>query len=131
MKEDDRLDVAVVRFLPFFLFIISGIDIYARANDIDMGGISFLHGYSVLYPMALFLISLSNKKYHCSYNRLCYVFLIIFPIVNYIDVQFDIIKDSCTYIIIIATLYAICTIGSFLLCVWHFIKVVMDKVKIE
>lgn len=121
------LDIFIVRFLPFILFGISGIDIYACWNGLDIDSFYYLHSNSIIYATALYLISLSNRKYHCAYNRLCYLFLIIIPLVNYLDSVFNIIPDTIRYLKIITYGYIFCTIGSVILCICHFIKVVRNK----
>lgn len=123
------LDVTIVRFLPFVLFGISGIDTYYCWMGLDIDDFYYFHSNSVIYALALFLISLSNKKYHCSYNRLCYVFLILTPLLNYLDAVFDLIPDVVLYLKIITYSYIFCAVGSIVLCVWHFIKVNSVRMK--
>lgn len=117
------IDVFIVRFLPFILFVITGIDILGCWLGWDNDKFYFLHSNSIIYAIALFLISLANKKYHCIYNRLCYLFLIIIPLFNYLDALFNLIPDVTIYLMVITYLYILCAVGSLVLCVWHFIKV--------
>lgn len=123
------LDIIIVRFTPFLLFAISGIDTLACWLGWDIDNFYYFHSNSVLYALALFFISLSNKKYHCSYNRLCYVFLIVTPLINYLDALFDLIPDVTIYLMVITYLYILCAVGSLVLCVWHFVKVTSARMK--
>lgn len=59
------LDIFLVRFLPFVLYIQVGITILRALNGIDDYPFNLLHSNSAIYATVLFLISLSNKRYHC------------------------------------------------------------------
>lgn len=121
------LDVFVVRFLPFILFAITIINI---VNCVATGVAPltyYLHSHSVIYATSLFLISLSNKKYHCIYNRAMYIFLILVPIVNYLEAKYHIFptKDSISWFIIITTILTALTTAY--LAIKHFVNISKRK----
>lgn len=116
-------DIYIVRFLPIILFIISGVDIILCWHGYDLSNAYLLHSNSIIYASALFLISLSNSKYHCIYNRLCYAYLIIMPIINYADSRFDLIPNVESYLIFFSVLYGLMTIGTIILSIYHFISI--------
>lgn len=116
------LDVFIVRFLPFILFGLFWANLYCAENYIDITITYELHGNSIFYSLALFLISLSNKKYHCVYNRAIYAFLIIVPIINFLDSIFVFFEDFDHYI---ETMYLFCRctlIITAFLAIHHFIQ---------
>ena len=116
------LDVFIVRFLPFILFIIFGINLYCAYNFIDITITYELHGNSFIYALALFIISLSNKKYHCVWNRAMYVFLIAVPIFNFLDAIFVFFEDIDIYIAIIYWAFRITALITAFLAIRHFIQ---------
>lgn len=116
------LDIFIVRFLPFILFVITGINIICCANGIDVRDGYYLHSHSVIYASALFLISLCNKRYHCVWNRAMYVFLIIVPCLNYLDTKLDILPHNSGIYIFIATLYLGTLLITAYLAIRHFVN---------
>ena len=123
------LDVFIVRFLPFILFIVFGINLHCAYNFIDITITYELHGNSFIYALALFIISLSNKKYHCVWNRAMYVFLIVVPIFNFLDAIFVFFEDIDIYIAIIYWAFRITAIITAFLAIRHF--VLMSKRRLE
>lgn len=115
------LDVFIVRFLPFILFIIFGINLHCAYNFIDITITYELHGNSFIYALALFIISLSNKKYHCVWNRAMYIFLIVVPIFNFLDAIFVFFEDIDIYIAIIYWAFRITAITTAFLAIRHFV----------
>ncbi len=116
------LDVAIVRLLPFILYIIFGVNLLCCSFGVDITLFYELHGNSAIYATALYLISLSNKKYHCKWNRAMYLFLIVVPIMNFLDSAFDIISDVRTYYIVIYIVYAIVAIYTAYHAIKHFVE---------
>lgn len=116
------LDIILVRFIPILLSIFIGINIYDSWNGEFTYFSMFFHSNSVVYASALFLISLSNKKYHCVWNRAMYVELIIFPLINYLDAKFNLIPDVVLYLKAITSLYIISLVITAYLGINHFIK---------
>lgn len=116
------LDVFIVRFLPFVLFIIFGLDLYCAYNFIDITDAYYLHSNSSIYALGLFFISLSNKRYHCIWNRAMYLFLIIAPIFNYLDATFNLVPIVDTYLTIIAWSFGLTAIITAYLAIRHFIQ---------
>ena len=117
------LDVFIVRFLPFILFIITGINIICCSCGIDVREGYYLHSHSVIYASALFLISLCSKRYHCVWNRAMYAFLIIVPFINYLDKKLDFIPyDYGCYISIIGLYIGTLLITAYL-AIKHFVDI--------
>lgn len=116
------LDVFIVRFLPFILFIITGVNIVCCALGIDVRDSYALHSHSVLYSLSLFLISLCNRRYHCIWNRAMYVFLILVPCLNYIDKKIDILPYNEWAYIVIAILYVGTMLITAYLAIRHFVQ---------
>lgn len=119
-----KLDVFIVRFLPFGLFIlICYIVINSRLGntEIDYNAINQIHSNSFPYALALFLISLSDKKYHCIWNRAMYVELMVIPIINYINAKFHIFYDELSMIYFVSLTLILTLIATIILAVRHFI----------
>lgn len=114
-------DIFIVRMLPFVLFLIFGINLLCTWLGIDISILYHLHSNSALYALALFLISLSNKKYHCIWNRAMYLFLIIVPVLNFTDCWLDYIPTAKCYLIIITVFFVLASISTAYLSVKHFI----------
>lgn len=123
------LDVFIVRFLPFILFVIFGINLHCAYNFIDITITYELHGNSFIYALALFIISLSNKKYHCIWNRAMYLFLIVVPIFNFLDAIFVFFEDIDTYIEIIYWTFGITALITAYLAIKHFVT--MSKRRLD
>lgn len=115
------IDVFVVRFTPFvvFAFFIMGI-VYSIVED-KTPEFYYLHSNSAIYALGLFLISLANKRYHCIYNRAMYIFLIIVPIINYLEVKYDIFPCEDAYSLSIAVMALFTIMATSYLAIRHFI----------
>lgn len=124
-----RLDIFIIRFLPFILFVITGINIFCCATGIDVRDSYALHSHSVIYALALFLISLSNSHYHCIWNRAMYIYLIVVPTLNYLDKKFDFFPLDNTTIVIVAALYIITAIITAYLAIRHFAQGAIKRYK--
>lgn len=122
------LDILIVRFLPFVLFIQVGVTILRACNGIDDYPFNLLHSNSAIYAIALFLISLSNKKYHCVWNRAMYAFLIFTPTFNYLDAVFGLFQEVDTYFIVIYTTYSLTAFITAYLAIRHFVKITKRKI---
>ena len=116
------LDVLIVRLLPFVIFVITGINIICCSCGIDVRDSYYLHSHSAIYATALFLISLCNKRYHCIWNRAMYVFLIIVPILNYLDIKINFAPYTYVSYIVIATLYIGTILITAYLAIKHFVE---------
>lgn len=116
------LDVFIVRFLPFILFVITGANTILCACGIDVRDGYYLHSHSAIYATALFFISLCNKRYHCVWNRAMYIYLIIVPILNYLDKKFDFIPYDYWGFIITMILYLGTAIITAYLAIKHFVN---------
>lgn len=117
------LDILLVRFLPFVLFIQVGITIINAFNGIDDYPFNLLHSNSAIYAIVLFLISLSNKKYHCVWNRAMYAFLIFIPIFNFLDGVFNLFPEIDTYFIVIYASYGLTALITAHLAIRHFVQI--------
>ena len=123
------LDILIVRFLPFVLFILFGINLLCLWKHIDIFNLYELHGNSALYASAMFAISFCNKRYHCKWNRAMYVFLIVIPIINFLDSTFVIIPTERVYLIVIHTIYVTVAIYTLFMAIRHFIQQSIKRMK--
>lgn len=124
-----NLDVLIVRILPFILYIQMIITLFLAIEGRDDYPFNLLHSNSAIYALALYLISRSNKKYHCSYNRAMYIVLIIVPIFNYIDAKFNLVEDIYYYICIEIAIFLIALIITAYLALRHFIEITKRRHK--
>jgi uncharacterized membrane protein YhaH (DUF805 family) len=124
-----NVDVFIVRILPFFLYTILGLNVYLTWNGFDMTGSYLLHSNSVLYSSAFFVISLCNKRYHCVYNRLMYVVLIVIPIINFIANYFDLNDYTYEFMIAFFVMYILVLLITAYLAIDHFVQVTKRRKK--
>ena len=115
-----NLDVVVVRFLPFVVFSIIGIDIIFLIQGVDITDLYYLHSNSILYASGLYAISYSNKRFHCRYNRYMLLFLIFTPIMNYLEANFFIFPSEQLYLSFVISLYATTMVITSYLAIEHF-----------
>lgn len=125
----NKIDVAIVRFLPFVLYILIGVCTTMIICGEDVGEFYLIHGNSAIYATALYIISLSNKRYHCKWNRAMYIFLIIVPIINYVDARWCVIPDERSYIILFNTMYIGTALWTAAMAIRHFRRTRKDKNK--
>lgn len=92
------IDVYIVRYVPVLMFIYSGIDIFLANIGRITSGVFLSFGHNFLYAASLFIISLSNSRYHCSWNRGLYGFLIATPFINYADSKAGIFATTEEYL---------------------------------
>lgn len=117
------LDVLIVRLAPFVLYLLFGLDLLLANLGIDISLTYYLHSQSTLYVLCLFFISLSNKRYHCIWNRAMYLFLIIVPVFNYLDARFELIPVVETYITIVASAFGLTALITAYLAIRHFVQI--------
>ena len=117
-----KLDVIIVRILPIILYLFIGISIVMSYLGIYLDYYYYLHSNSVIYSFALFIISLSNKRYHCVYNRVCYVMLFFIPIFNFLDAKYDFVPHTMLYVGIVFLLYILGLLSTLYLSIIHFIQ---------
>lgn len=115
-----NLDIFVVRFLPFVVFVIIGIDIIFLIQGVDITDLYYLHSNSILYASGLYAISYSNKRFHCRYNRYMLLFLIFTPIINYLEAKFFIFPNEQFYLSFVVSLYATTMVITSYLAIEHF-----------
>ena len=117
------LDVLIVRFIPFVLFVIYvGSIIYCCFHD-QIPHFYYLHGHSAIYASALFIISLANRRYHCSWNRAMYLFFIVLPIINYLEAKFNILPSDITSLYFVVIITSITIISTAYLAIRHFVQI--------
>lgn len=122
-------DILIVRFVPFILFIILGINLICCYCGIDMTLSYELHGNSAIYASALYAISLSNKRYHCVWNRAMYLFLIFVPLLNFFDSAFFFIPSDRAYMSLVVISYLFTIVITAYLAIRHFAQI--SKRKLE
>lgn len=127
-----KLDVFIVRFLPFVLFIVLGANILCTWHGIEEITLGYhLHGNSAIYALGFFLVSLANKRYHCVWNRAMYAYLIFTPVLNFLDACFDFVPAVDTYLYIIWSTYLLTAIITAYLAIRHFVIVTKRKLDHE
>lgn len=116
-----KFDVFLVRVLPIimFLYIIS-VTINAWRGQYNVLS-EYLMGNSFIYALTLFFISLSDRKYHCVWNRAMYIELMVVPLINYTDAKWDIFADSISMLMFISFTLILTLIATIILAVRHFI----------
>lgn len=82
-----KLDIFVVRFIPIIIFVYIAIIFVLAWQGYYNTMNEYILGNSFIYALSLFLISLSNPKYHCIWNRAMYVELMIVPLINFADAK--------------------------------------------
>lgn len=122
-------DVFIIRFTPFILFVIHIVCLLKICCGADVRNFYYLHSNSVLYASALFLVSLANKRYHCIWNRAMYLFLIIVPIINYIDAKYNIFPSSEFAVLFVIVSTILTAIITAYLAIKHFITLSKRKLK--
>ena len=124
------LDVLIVRLLPFALYFILCVNLLCCWFRIDAIIDTYdLHSNSVVYALSLFLISLSNKRYHCIYNRAMYIFLIVLPLFNFLDATFFICVTDLSYMITVSAMFVLTAFVTAFLAIRHFIQISKRRVE--
>lgn len=124
-----KLDIFIVRFLPLLLFLFLGGTIIDCWNGVFRYAFSLLHSNSIFYALALFLISLADKRYHCIWNRAMYIELIVFPLISYIDEKTGMFPDAESLLILLSVTWFVTAFASVVLAVRHFLKPRIRKYK--
>lgn len=123
------LDIFVVRITPFILFTFFIIYLLCSYFGVDCRDAYYLHCNSAIYATCLFLISLSNKKYHCVYNRVMYIFLIVIPLINYLNAKFNLFPDKETHVLFVVIATILTALITAYLATKHFITISKRKLK--
>lgn len=121
-----KWDVVIVRFLPFVLFIMHGVVMAMEFNGYKMD-IHALHGQSALYAISMYFISFANKEYHCKWNRAMYIYLIVVPTLNYLDIKFDFMPYNESTFMFAYGLHFATAITTAYLAIRHFGRVIKIK----
>ena len=125
------LDIFIMRCIPlvFFIYIIV---VYMLAwLGIQNIGLEYFMGDSVLFSLSMFLISLSNKKYHCLWNRAMYVEMIVVPLINYVDYKWNLFADAYIFLIFVSSTIVLTIVATVFLSVRHFMKPRIEKIRYE
>lgn len=116
-----RLDVAIVRFMPFIICFHILYVLYKAWNGESVHGSEYIFGNSFIFSLSMFIISVSNRKYHCKWNRAQYLVLMVFPIVGYLDYKINFIQNVERYLLIISGLIIASLLYTFVMAINHFI----------
>lgn len=123
------LDIFVVRFIPFIIFALFLFGTIYTCIVGEAPILYYFHSNSAPYALALFLISLANKRYHCIYNRAMYVFLILVPIINYLEVKFNLFRSDESFVFSMIIITTATIIVTAYLAIKHFITISKRKLK--
>lgn len=116
-----NLDIFIVRVVPYIMFVIFGVYLLLSWAGIDVSVLYHLHSNSALYALSLYLISLSNKKYHCKWNRAMYLFLIVVPVFNFTDAIFDYVPSNICYLSILSLAFGTTAVWTLCKSIQHYI----------
>lgn len=116
-----RADILIVRLLPFIIFVLYGITLtYAWCGIVPLW-LKHLHCDSLLYAFSLFVISLSNQRYHCKWNRAMYVEAMIVPIINFADARWGLFDEPVSMLITMSVIWSVTLILTAYLAIRHYI----------
>lgn len=119
----EKSDVLVVRLAPFLVYAIFMVCLIRCWLGYDYYPFNLLHSNSAIYAMVLFVVSISNKRYHCVWNRAMYLFLIIVPIFNYLDARFAFFEDVELYLWLISIASIATLVITSYLAIRHFVQI--------
>ena len=77
----------------------------------------------------MYVVSLSNKKYHCVYNRLMYIVLILTPVINFLDYEFEIFEPTNSQYVFMLYMYLVVLAITAFLAVKHFAQAIKRRKK--
>lgn len=116
-----KYDVFIVRIYPFLAYLYLGLTILNAYNGVSLSVYNNLFTTSSFAAFSMFLISLSNTKYHCSYNRAMYIMLMIVPLINFIDAKYCIFEEAETQLLVLSSLWFVTAIITSILALNHFL----------
>ena len=122
-----KLDIFVVRFIPIVIFVYIAIVFILAWQGYYNTLNEYILGNSFIYALALFLISLSNPKYHCVWNRAMYAELMIVPLINFADAKWGIFPDAVLMLAVLSSTWVITFIVTIFLAIRHFVKIRLKK----
>lgn len=122
-----KLDIFVVRFIPIVIFVYIAIVFILAWQGYYNTLNEYILGNSFIYALALFLISLSNPKYHCVWNRAMYAELMIVPLINFADAKWGIFPDTVLMLAVLSSTWVIAFIVTIFLAIRHFVKIRLKK----
>ena len=124
-----KWDVFIVRLLPLVMCLfITYVVINAWCN-IYIENMEYIFGNSFIYATSFFIVSLSNRKFHCIWNRALYTELMFVPLLNFIDAKWDIIPDNYTFLMILTLSLVLTLIITLILAIRHFLKPRIKKMR--
>lgn len=126
-----KLDIFVVRFIPIVIFVYIAIVFILAWQGYYNTLNEYILGNSFIYALSLFLISLSNPKYHCVWNRAMYAELMIVPLINFADAKWRIFPDAVLMLSVLSSTWVIAFIATIILAVRHFVKIRLKKYGLE
>lgn len=115
-----KIDIFIVRFIPVVMFLWSGIDLVLSALGRWMTCANILLGWNAALSAALFAVSLSNSRYHCTWNRCMYGYLVAVPMINYTDAKIGMFASVEDYICFFAAIYSIILLATLIMAVKHY-----------
>lgn len=122
-----KIDIVIVRYLPIMMFIYTAIVIIKAWNGTPSTLSNFFLANPFVYALSLFLISLSNPKYHCVWNRAMYAELMIVPLINFADAKWGIFPDAVLMLAVLSSTWVIAFIVTIFLAIRHFVKIRLKK----
>lgn len=122
-----KIDIVIVQYLPIMMFIYTAIVIIKAWNGTPSTLSNFFLANPFVYALSLFLISLSNPKYHCVWNRAMYAELMIVPLINFADAKWGIFPDAVLMLAVLSSTWVIAFIVTIFLAIRHFVKIRLKK----
>ena len=114
------IDVFIVRYVPVVMFLWFGVELFLAYIGRFFPSVSFAFGHNLLYAASLFIISLSNSRYHCSWNRCLYGFLIATPFINYADSKAGIFATTEEYLSFFTLFYLTSLFATLSMSIIHY-----------
>lgn len=117
-----KFSILIVRLLPLFLFLYIIIIIVNCYAGIDVIPFNKLHSNSFFYAIALYIISISDKKYHCKWNHAMYIELMVFPLINFLDTKLNIFPTAGGLLFVLGITCILTILITMYLALRHFFK---------
>jgi hypothetical protein len=123
----EKLGVSVVRFTPLIIYAIMCVRVVRSWVSEDYICTCALKGDVYIFSIALFFVSLSNKRSHCKWNRTMYVFISLVSIFDSINQSMKIIANDMLYSLIVGPIIVSVSIVTSFLAIRHFIRITKRK----
>jgi hypothetical protein len=115
-----NLDVFAVRYIPVVAFAIYGVELLCACLGRLVSASFLLFGNNALLAAALFIVSISNSRYHCTWNRCMYAYMIAVPIINHIDAKVGMFHTAGEYLTFFAIFYSISLLATLTMALRHY-----------